>query len=302
MKRILLLVVMVTALLLASCGDNNPSQKGDTSTEALKNAVDSLLSINSFYYTHHDEQILNIGENTSTNIMTSETKRVNEPLAMWTRQKTTNTYSDRDMEDTEGIMETYQRVTGNGWALSYKGGNTGWHENLIDDEEQVEKFIENIKNGMRASQYLLNANLDSFKMEGKENGQIKYVGEISRISIVEAYKLYVRDFYVYGQLIKQGEGLSNEELLAEITGGEIDVLTVGMPSLAFSAEPIPVTVWVDENDNVITKVQIDKIKATQAMVNMIFEDREDPVPKVEKSMEIYELVEFNTFDEIPMPE
>lgn len=304
MKRILLLAVMVTALLLASCGDNSSPQKGGTSTEVLKNAVDALSSINSFHYTHYDEQILDFQTHTSSAIMISEIKRVSKPLAIWAHTTHKNLYSNSQAKDSEAAMESYQGITddGKGWVVYFRGENEEWQKNMVEDEEQAGTFIENVQNSMKSSQYLLNENLSSFKISGKEDGRIKYSGGISRDSIVEAYKQYARDFYAFGGMVRRDENLSNKELLEEITGGKVYELMVGMPSLAFSAEPTPVTVWVDEKKNVIVKVEIDRIKATQAMVATIFEETEDSAPKVEKAVSIYELVEFDTFNEIPMPE
>ena len=299
-----MLTIMVAALLLASCGDNSPSQNGGTSTEALKNAVDTLSSINSFHYTHYDEQILDFETHTSSAIMISEIKRASKPLAIWAHTTHKNLYSNSEAKDSEAAMESYQGITddGKGWAVYFRGENEEWQKNMVEDEEQAETFIENVQNSMKSSQYLLNENLSSFKMAGKEDGRIKYSGSISRDSIVEAYKQYARDFYAFSGMVRRDENLSNKELLEEITGGEVYELMVGMPSLAFSEDPIPVTIWVDEKKNVIVKVEIDRIKAMQAMVATIFEETEDPVPKVEKAVSIYELVEVDTFSEIPMPE
>ena len=77
---------------------------------------------------------------------------------------------------------------------------------------------------------------------------------------------------------------------------------VGIPSLAFSDKPIPITVWVNEKSNTITKVEINKINVIQAMFDKNIMGMKGEVTKVEKAILTYEVIGMNTFDEIPMPQ
>ena len=301
-KSLFCSIVIVALLFLASCGSSSSSQKNNSSTESLNKSIDALFSVNSIYYTSNFEQILKSDTDTITTTNTTKIKLINEPYVVWSEIK--NSVSSTNRQETETIIEAYQKATEDGLELLYRGktSSTDWQKNTIEDKTIAEKYIENAKNNMKAEHYILSANLDSFKMEKKQDGLIKYSGTISQASVVEAYKKYLRNFYVYGGLIKSDKELSNNEMLKEITNGGIPELTVGIPSLAFSDKPIPVTVWVNEKNNKISKVEIDKINATQALLDMTFEGSKDKMPKIEKAILTYEVLEINTFDEIPMPQ
>ncbi len=162
-------------------------------------------------------------------------------------------------------MLDHYKATGNSIETAVRVGGTEWSKSTSnDDQAQTQILINYFESFIKADCYLLRANLDRFKMEDNQDGLIQYSGTISQSSIVEAYRLYFRDFYIYSNLIQPDEEVSND-LLKEITSGKIDVLMVGIPSLAFSDKPIPITVWVNEKSNTITKVEIDKINAIQAM-------------------------------------
>ncbi|MBK5262536.1 MAG: hypothetical protein JJE17_08210 [Peptostreptococcaceae bacterium] len=303
MKKLLLLTFAMTIILsFVSCSSSSSSQENNSSTESLNKSIDELFSVNSIYYTVNFEQILKSDTDTITTTNTSKIKLVNEPYVTWSEFK--NSVSHTNTKKTETITEMYQKATEDGLELLYRGdsSSTDWQKNIIDDKTIAEKYIENTKNNMKAEHYILSANLDSFKMEKKQDGLIKYNGTISQSSVVEAYKKYLRNFYVDAGLIKSEKELSNKEMLKEISSGEIAAVTVGIPSLALTDKPIPVTFWVNEKNNKISKVEIDKINATQALLDMTFEGSKDKMPKVEKAILTYEVLEINTFDEIPIPQ
>lgn len=96
-----------------------------------------------------------------------------------------------------------------------------------------------------------------------QNGLLKFSGNISQASVIEAYEKYYREFYFDGGLIKGDKELANrDELRKEITSGRIN----------------------------------------EAILNKTFEGINDKVPKVEKAILTYEIKEVNTLDEIPMPQ
>jgi hypothetical protein len=297
MKKLLLVAFAITtALCLVSCGTNNSFQKNDASTDSLKQAIDSVSSINSLYYVINYEQILKSDTDTTTTISTTEDKRTKDPFVMWTK-----TVTQINAQPSE-TRELYQKATKNGFETAVRGEDTEWKKSTpIDDQAQTQRLINYYENFIKASCYLLSANLDSFKMDDNQDGLIKYSGTISQSSIVEAYKQYFRDFYIYSNLIQSNKESSND-LLKEITSGEIDVLMVGIPGLAFSDKPIPITVWVNETSNTITKVEIDKINVIQAMFDKNVMGKKGEMTKVEKAILTYKVIGINTFDEIPMPQ
>ena len=274
MKKLLLFAFAIaTILCFVSCGTNTSSQKSDRPTDGLKRAIDSVSSMNSIYYIENYEQILKSDLDTTTTISTTEEKMVMDPFVMWTKTVT----------QPNEPSEFYQRATKNGFEASVRVGDTEWSKSTSnDDQAQTQILIHYYESFIKASCYLLSANLDCFKMDGNQDGLMKYSGTISQSSVVETYKQCMRDSYIDTNLIQPDKEISND-LLKEITSGKIDVLMVGIPSLAFSDKPIPITVWVNEKSNTITKVEIDKRNVIQAMLDKNIMEKKSEVTKVEKS-------------------
>lgn len=295
MKKLLLLVFAVTTILcFAGCGANNSSEKNDVSTDSLKQAIDSVLSINSLYYVTNYEQILKSDTDTTTTIRTTENKSMKDPFVMWTKGIT------QINAESKQIGETYLKTLGNGIETSFRMGGTEWQKTPPnEDQAQTQILINYYESFIKASCYLLNANLDSFKMDDNQNGIIKYSGTISQSSVVGTYKQCLRDAYIAINLIPSDKEIPND-LLKEITSGKVPELMFGIPSLAFSDKPIPITVWVNEKSNTITKVVIDKTNVIQAISDKF--PLKDKVTKVEKATLTYKVIGINTFDEIPMPQ
>ena len=296
MKKLLLFAFAITTILcFASCGTNNSSQENDLPTDNLKQAIDSASSINSISYTTNYEQILKSDTDTTTTISIVENKRMKEPFVMWSKTVL------QTNGQTNNTIEFYQKASENGLESSVRGADTEWNIGSPSvDQTQVQKYIDHTNNYIEAFCYLLNANLDSFKMDKNQDGLIKYNGTISQSSIVETYKRFDRDFYIYQGLIQSDNKISDSEILKEITSGKINEIMVGIPSLAFADKPIPITVWVNEKDNTIAKVEIDKTNVIQAIFDKF--PLKDKVRKVEKALLTYKVIGINTFDEIPMPE
>jgi hypothetical protein len=299
-KSILLTVIILTTLFLFSCGEKNPSQN-DMTSNSLNKSVESILSVTSISYVSNYEQKLTTDDDTITTITKSEIKRIDEPFVIWSKVQSAESHTNGQTKETS--VESYQDRTKNGLELFSRGSNTEWTKSTMDDTTQVNQYIEQSKAFIKACYYLLNTNLDSFKMIENQDGLLKYSGNISQSSVVEAYKKYFREFYINGGLIKGDKELSNkDELLKEITSGEINELMVGIPSLAFSDKSTPIIIWVNAKNNEISKVEINKIDVTQAILNKSFGGANNKVPKVEKSILTYDVLEINTIDEIPMPQ
>lgn len=302
MKKTLLLIIMIaTTLFLMSCVEKSLSQKNDMRSDSLNKSIASILSINSISYVSNYEQKLNTDHGAITTKTLSKVKRIEEPFVIWS--KVQNTESHTNAQTKESITESYQKSTQNGLVLFYRGSDTEWTKSTIDDANQVNQYIEHSKSFRKACHYLLNTNLDSFIMIENQNGLLKFSGNISQASVVEAYEKYYREFYFDGGLIKGDKELTNkDELRKEITSGKINELMSGIPSLAFSNKPIPIMIWINLEKNQITKIEINKTNVTQAILNKTFEGINNKVPKVEKAILTYEIKEVNTLDEIPMPQ
>lgn len=295
MKKLLLLAFAITTILcFVSCGTNNSSQKNDVPTDSLKQAIDSVSSINSLSYITNYEQILKSDTDTTTTISTTENKSMKDPFVMWTKTVT------QINAESKQSGESYLKATGNVFEVAMRRDGTEWQkETPSDNQANTQILINYAESVIKASCYLLSANLDSFKMDENQDGLIEYSGTISQSSVVETYKKCIRDTYIDTNLIRPDKEIP-DDLLKEITSGKIPELMVGIPSLAFSDKPIPVTVWVNERSNTITKVEIDKTNVIQAIFDKF--PLKDKVRKVEKAILTYKVIGINTFDEIPMPQ
>src|SRR5665648_152849 len=113
MKKLLLLAFAITTILcFVGCGTNNSSQKNDVSTDRLKQAIDSVSSINSLYYVTNYEQILKSDTDTTTTISIVENKRMKEPFVMWSKTVL------QTNGQTNNTIEFYQKASENGLELS----------------------------------------------------------------------------------------------------------------------------------------------------------------------------------------
>lgn len=299
-KSLLLTITILTTLFLFSCGEKTPSQN-DMASNSLNKSIESILSVNSISYVSNYEQKLTTDADTITTITTSEIKRIDEPFVIWNKVQNTESHTNAQTKETSN--ESYQERTKDGLELFYRGKDTEWTKSTMNDTAQVNQYIEHSKAFIEACYYLLNTNLDSFKMIENQDGLLKFSGNISQSSVVEAYEKYFREFYIDRGLIRGDKELSNkDELLKEITSGEINELMVGIPSLAFSDKPTPIMIWVNGKNNEISRVEINKIDVTQAILNKSFGGTNNKVPKVEKSILTYDVLEINTFDEIPKPQ
>ncbi|MBK5261576.1 MAG: hypothetical protein JJE17_03250 [Peptostreptococcaceae bacterium] len=295
MKKLLLFAFAITTILgFVSCGTNNSSQKNVASTDSLKQAIDSVSSANSLYYVTNYEEILKSDTDITTTISTTENKSMKDPFVMWTKGVT------EINAELKQPGESYLKATGNGIELSVRIGGTEWQKTPPNNNQaQTKIMIDFSESFIKASCYLLSANLDSFKMDDNQDGLIKYSGTISQSSVVETYKQCIRDIFIDTNLIRPDKEIP-DDLLKEITSGKIPELMAGIPSLAFTDKPIPVTIWVNEKNNTITKVEIDKTNVMQAIFDKF--PLKDKVRKVEKAILTYKVIGINTFDEIPMPE
>ena len=295
MKKLILFALTITTILcFVSCGTDTSSKESDAATDILKQAIDSVSSINSLYYVSDYEQILKSDTDTTTTISTTENKSTKEPFVMWTKSVT------QINAEPKQIRESYQRANENGIETAIRAGDTEWSKSTLNGD-QAQILINYYESFIKASCYLLSANLDSFKMDENQDGLMKYSGTISQSSIVETYKQCLRDSYINTNLIPPDKEIPND-LRKEIINGKINVLMVGIPSLAFADKPIPITVWVNEKSSTIAKVEIDKINVIQAMFDKNIMGKKGEVTTVEKAILTYEVVGIDTFDELPMPQ
>ncbi len=299
-KSIILALIILTTLFLYSCGEKKPSQN-DMALDHLNKSIESILSVTSISYVSNYEQKLTTTDDIITTMTKSEIERIDEPFAIWSKVQNVESHSNGQKKET--TVESYQKRTENGLVLFSRGSNLEWTESTMDDSTQVNQYIEHSKAFITACHYLLKTNFDSFKMLENQDGIIKFSGEITQASVVEAYKKHYREFYINGGLIKSDKELTNkDDLLNEITSGEINELMVGIPSLAFSDESTAIIIWVNAKNNEISKVEINKIDATQEILNKTFGDANTKVSKAEKSILTYDILEINTVNEIPMPQ
>ncbi len=69
-------------------------------------------------------------------------------------------------------------------------------------------------------------------------------------------------------MLRELDDPSSEELKDEIVNGDVLELKVGIPALAYSEEPVPISLWVGKDTLVLLKVEIDKSVVMQPLIKL----------------------------------
>lgn len=318
MKKLLTLLVL-TALLLVLCGCGAEGSQGGTSEQnkVLAEAFEILSKANSFEYTvYTDEQSQSEGK-ISRSTTKTETKEISEPFARWGKYNNERTLANGVYD--RSSSESYQKADNNKYEYYMRYSTSednakqelslgDWEENIITDKEQIEITLEFGKDLREAELYLLSSNIDRFQFveETETDGAntLRYDGSIDPSTAMEAYKTYLRDYYVQFNMVKALKDPSLDDLKKEITSGDVVDLQSGIPQYAYAEEPVPISLWIDKETFELKKVVIDKT----AMIQIHWTQE---VPKVNPGIQVpallkhivtYEIKGINTLKEIEKPE
>lgn len=318
MRKYLMPILLCSFLLLSGCGasDNAATPEGN---EVLQQTIDQLSQINSYELTISKEQTSTMYDKIITSKKMTNQKVVFEPFVLWSRADSTSTRMYEEGQD-RTLSETYQVMNGNQLDMFMRFSSAeevstgkepvlgGWNKVTTSNKEQAVWVKDAVRSNLEAQIDLLSSNIESFKLvESSGNpGEklLKYEGYLVQTTILEAYQKYIRGMYVAGGLLKESKDMTLEDLKLEITGGDVLEIKEGIPKLAYSEMPVPVTLWVDENSYELKKVMIDETAVMQSYMEKempkISPDFKDPV--VSKALLIYEIGSMDKITEIPMPD
>jgi uncharacterized protein YcfL len=316
-KQLILILIFLFLLNLSGCGNKSIS---DTSGDdkVLLQTFDLLSKINSYELTTSRVESTTFGDKKVLSQMITEQKIIFEPFATWSRTDSTST---RIFEGGQyrSLREVYQVLNDNQIDLFMRYSPTEdaatgnepvlgeWQKITISPKEQADLAIDMVRNNFDAQIYLLKSNIDSFKIvendEVKDENILKYDGYLEQATILETYQKYIRKIYVEGKMLTDSENLTLEDLKNEITGGDLLEIKVGIPKLAYSEKPVPISLWIDKSTFALKKVTVDETLVMQSYTEKEIlkanPDLGDPI--VSKALLTYEIKSIDNLKEIPMP-
>lgn len=318
MKKLLTVLILAALLLvLCSCGAEGSQDSTSDKNKALSKAVENLSKANSFEYIKSTYQQSKYEDGNVISDDKSELKEIMEPLTTWGR--TDKELTRRNGDHVRSVLETYRKTDKNQVAFYMRTSMEqpyseqepplgDWEENIITDKEQIEMTLKYAKKFREAEHYLLRSNMESFRFveETQTDGAntLRYDGSIDPSTAMEAYKKYLRDYYVQFNMVKALKDPTLDQLKKEITSGEVVELQSGIPLYAYAEEPVPISFWIDKETFELKKVTIDKTVMMQ-----IYFTQELPkinpgseVPVVQKFIDTYVIKGINTLKEIEKPE
>ena len=258
---VICMMMLLAGAGLFGCGGDGENDGGPA---LLSEAMGLLEASNA--YSYRAEQMIQGGGGLYDSV--SEINVIYEPYAYLAQS------TSRNQEGEQFSGEIYQRVNADGSMDVFlrngevSGGAPGeWAPNHIPPET-ARIVLASAKEGVRASAELLKANEALFKEAGKESVEgrsaVLLKGAVTPDSAAQIYNDHFRTYYRQIGLVEDRD-LTDEEAKEEIVTGGLVEMESGIPSLAFSPDNIPVTVWIDEETHVPVKVEVDYTAAAQAI-------------------------------------
>lgn len=318
-KQLISILIFLIIFNLSGCGDTNVSDNsGDD--KVLLQAIELLSKTNSFELTESRVESTTFGDKQTIYKTITEMKIMSEPFVRWSRTDKTNTNfnlggQERSVGESyqvlnDGQLDVYVRLSPTEDAAIGKEPVLGeWKKNPTLTKEWDALTLDAMRNNFDAQLYLLSSNIDTFKKvendEVKDENIIKYEGYLEQTTILEAYQKYIRDYLVKANLVKDSKNLSLEDLKNEIIDGAALEIKVGIPKLAYSEEPVPISLWIDKNTFELIKVTVDETLVLQSYMEKEVKKNNPGLigePIVSEALLTYEIKSMNNLKEIPMPE
>ena len=317
-KLLIPILLLVVLLSLSGCGNNEISDTSE-SDKVLLQAINDLSKINSYELTSIRNESTSFGDKKIISNETTEQELMFEPFVTWSRTDSTST-GIYEGGERRTLRETYQILTDGQldlfWRYSPAEGTTignepvlgEWEKVFTSTKEQADWTIDMIRNNFEAQIYLLSSNVGSFKIaqnnESKDENILQFEGYLDQTTILEAYQKYIRGIYVEGNLLSDSKDMTPEDLKNEIVDGELLEIKTGIPKLAYSEKPVPISLWIDKNNFELKKVTIDETLVMQSYMEKEMSkanpDLKDPI--VSKALLTYEIKSINTINDIPIPD
>ena len=315
-KKLILILIFLFLLNLSGCGNTSDTSGAD---KVLLQTIDHLSKINSYELTTGRVESTTFGDKKVISQIITEQKIIFAPFVNWSRTDSTST---RIFEGGQyrSLREVYLVLNDDqiDFFMRYSPAEDAtlgnepvlgeWEKISTSTKEQADWTIDEMKSNFDAQLYLLSANIDTFKIaendEVRDENILKYDGYLEQTTILEAYQQYIRDTYVKGNLLTDSKNLSLEDLKNEITGGDLLEIKSGIPKLAYSEKPVPISLWIDKRTFELKKVTVD-----ETLVMQSYMEKEIPKanpgleePIVSKALLTYEIKNIDNLKEIPMPD
>ena len=317
-KLLIPILLLVVLLSLSGCGNNEISDTSE-SDKVLFQAINDLSEINSYELTSIRNESTTFSDKKIISTETREQKLILEPFATWSRTDSAST-GIYDGVEHRTLREAYQVLNGGHLDLYMRYSPSGdatignvpvlgeWEKVATFTTEQADWTIGMIRSNFEAQIYLLSSNIGSFKLvqnnESKDENILKFEGYLDQATILEAYQKYIRGIYVEGNLLSDSKDMSLEDLKNEIVDGELLEIKTGIPKLAYSEKPVPISLWIDKNNFGLKKVTIDETLVMQSYMEKEMSkanpDLKDPI--VSQALLTYEIKSINAINDIPMPD
>lgn len=150
--------------------------------------------------------------------------------------------------------------------------------------------------------FVLWSRTDSASTRMYEEGQDRTLSESYQVLNGNQLDMFMR--FSSAEEVSAGKDMTLEDLMLEITGGDVLEIKEGIPKLAYSEMPVSVTLWVDENTYELKKVMIDETAVMQAYMEKempkISSDFKDT--EVSKAILFYEIGSIDKITKIPFPD
>lgn len=270
-KRLVIFTLAICVLVLCSCGTEVSKEGPSDENKALSKAFEILSRVNSFEYVVHTQEETQFGNKIVVSNSKTDRKEIKEPLVIW--GKYINEVIRTGGEHSRIISETYQRADHKKFEFYMRFGSTennaeqepqlsDWQETIDTNKEQIEMTLEFAKGRREAELYLLSSNMESFRFveetETVASNTLRYDGSIDPSTAIEAYKTYLRDYYVQFNMVRELKDPSLDDLKKEITSGDVAELQSGIPQYAYAEESVPISIWISKDTFELKKVVIDK--------------------------------------------
>ena len=311
-KQLILVLILILLLSLYACGTGNqPAAAGDNNE--ISKAIEHILNANSYDYIKSNENLNNSVDKEVISKSKSEIKQLLKPQVVWSKSE--NYYKTVDGNEVRSIAEVYYTVNDNkievnsrflqqkDSKIDQESTSGDWQKTSNTDKAQVDSILGFAKNRFDAQIYLLSSNIDSFKpvKDPEAKNETRYDGFIASETVLKAYQLYERDFYVQMGLLQQLEKPSLEDLKNEILSSQSPEIQSGVAKLTFSDKPIPISIWISEDTSDLTKIVVDESSVLQSILDKQVNTTDGKSAVVSKSLYTYEIIGIDTLKDIPIP-
>lgn len=277
----------------------------------IDQALVQLSNARSIEYNITSEDSVSYGEEVNRNETYLAVRQIRNPFTGHSKSEskvykgdgtTSRTVIETFQTLNEATLDFYLRNSMEECDITKAPTLSQWQKNSLDDE----KFIQTVLNMRRktdeAQIALLRENLSTFKRI--EDGDTSvYQGVISPDSVLNVYRDYVRSLYIEVGMVKDSKNPSSEDLRRELMNEDRPEFQTGFTKIAYSEEPIPVTLYIDREKSQMKRIILDEKVALQAILskNIPKHYPESREPQVTKSICVITIEGINTVQELIKP-